>query len=1080
MKVLLVSQCSKNALVETRRIIDQFAERKGDAIWETDITLQGLDTLKRLLKTTARRNTAIACHLFRGHLKTELLWIVGNNKKFNSEGNVPTNVTSKNVLRSNDENDWNTGEAIAVIASIAGLFHDFGKANKLFQMKLTRARNTSSEPFRHEWISVLLFKNFVGKSTDQEWLQRLSQITRNDEEALLNNFSSNLADLKKNPLLNLPDVAKFIAWLILSHHRLPEHDADNEPRCESEYIEGWKESLRFSAVWNSPNCEKSNEKEISQNVNFPNGTPLLSKTWCFSARKAATRALRSYNQINRNWFNDRFSMHLMRAVLMMSDHFYSAGDAKENHQDDDYHAFANTSKGCLKQKLDEHNIGVALNAFLIGKAVPKLRETLPAIFRQKEFKKRNKNAKFTWQDEAYDLAYSLKEKSYEDGFFGINLASTGSGKTIANARIMYGLSDEKKGCRFSVALGLRVLTLQTAHSLKEKLLIRDDDLAMMIGSKEFQQLHDHKKGHLERNETGSESSEELIDEEDFPIYDGSVDYGFMSRWLIKSPKLHKMISSPILVSTIDYLISATEGCRGGKQIAPILRLLTSDLVLDEPDDFDVADLPALSRLVNFAGVFGSRVLLSSATLPPSIVQALFDAYAAGRKIFNQACRKPNTDSKICCAWFNEFEVTSSEHSDTKSYVMAHTEFIKKHLSHLEQKPVLRKAALVSVKPQSKSGSDVTEAVAKSISKSIYDLHDLHHQIDPGTNKHISFGLVRMANINPLVSVVQKILSDSAQPNYCIHYCVYHSRFPLLIRSKIEEILDSTLSRHDPNKIWQNPEVRSSISGKNELHHVFVVFATSVAEVGRDHDYDWAIAEPSSLRSIIQLAGRVQRHRYLPPTEPNLHILQNNIKGLKGLEVAYSAPGFESTKFNLENKDLFKSLQPFQYEQVTASPRLIGLSENFRNNLSDLEHKRLNADLLGIENNKFHASLWWKHSVDWCEVIQKMSRFRKSDGIDNEYIYYLEDEYDDPMLCEWPEGGKLTDVERIHFEKRHFLPANGIYPWFTCDIKAEIVKLAEEMNKPVKDISVRFARIKLRELKDRERWINDPQLGFYLE
>ena len=30
MNVLLVSQCSKNALKETRRILDQFAERRGE------------------------------------------------------------------------------------------------------------------------------------------------------------------------------------------------------------------------------------------------------------------------------------------------------------------------------------------------------------------------------------------------------------------------------------------------------------------------------------------------------------------------------------------------------------------------------------------------------------------------------------------------------------------------------------------------------------------------------------------------------------------------------------------------------------------------------------------------------------------------------------------------------------------------------------------------------------------------------------------------------------------------------------------------------------------------------------------
>ena len=49
MNVLLVSQCSKRALTETRRILDQFAERRGERTWQTPITQAGLDTLRKLL-----------------------------------------------------------------------------------------------------------------------------------------------------------------------------------------------------------------------------------------------------------------------------------------------------------------------------------------------------------------------------------------------------------------------------------------------------------------------------------------------------------------------------------------------------------------------------------------------------------------------------------------------------------------------------------------------------------------------------------------------------------------------------------------------------------------------------------------------------------------------------------------------------------------------------------------------------------------------------------------------------------------------------------------------------------------------
>ena len=42
-----------------------------------------------------------------------------------------------------------------------------------------------------------------------------------------------------------------------------------------------------------------------------------------------------------------------------------------------------------------------------------------------------------------------------------------------------------------------------------------------------------------------------------------------------------------------------------------------------------------------------------------------------------------------------------------------------------------------------------------------------------------------------------------------------------------------------------------------------MLGSPVTEVGRDHDYDWAVVEPSSMRSLIQLAGRVRRHHLGP-------------------------------------------------------------------------------------------------------------------------------------------------------------------------------------------------------------------------
>ncbi|MCL1486854.1 MAG: hypothetical protein MH186_02305 [Marinobacter sp.] len=124
---------------------------------------------------------------------------------------------------------------------------------------------------------------------------------------------------------------------------------------------------------------------------------------------------------------DRFTSHIARLVLMLADHCYSAATPVVQWQDKRYKAYANTDRETrqLKQKLDEHNIGVGHNAVLMAKRLPSLRKQLPAITRLKALKKRVTISRFRWQDKAYDLSRSVSERSRQQGFFGINMASTG-------------------------------------------------------------------------------------------------------------------------------------------------------------------------------------------------------------------------------------------------------------------------------------------------------------------------------------------------------------------------------------------------------------------------------------------------------------------------------------------------------------------------------------------------------------------------------------------------------------------------------------------------------------------------------
>lgn len=265
----------------------------------------------------------------------------------------------------------------------------------------------------------------------------------------------------------------------------------------------------------------------------------------------------------------------------------------------------------------------------------------------------------------------------------------------------------------------------------------------------------------------------------------------------------------------------------------MLRLLTSDLVLDEPDDFGLDDLPALCRLVNWAGMLGSRVLLSTATMPPALSYALFQAYKAGWSQY-ALVNIDNWNGEVSCAWIDEFSTVTQTVRDFKTdFRSGHDSFITARLKNLNKNSqVKRIGKIVDVGVGEVTAIDATANVCYS---QLMQLHIQHHV---ASDKHnVSIGLIRMANINPLVAVAKALFKLTAPDNTCIHYCVYHSRFPLAIRSAIENRLDTVLSRKDESVFWNRKEITDALSqSPNIKNHIFVVLASPVAEVGRDRSF----------------------------------------------------------------------------------------------------------------------------------------------------------------------------------------------------------------------------------------------------
>ncbi|MFW8602366.1 type I-F CRISPR-associated helicase Cas3f [Desulfobacterota bacterium M19] len=1102
MMVTLISQCEKNALKKTRRVLDAFADRIGDNTWQTVITLEGLKTVKKMLRKTATKSTAVSCHWIRSRSRSQLLWVVGNKSKFDERGVVPVNRTEKEIGKYTDNYQWSMISVVKNAVAIAGMFHDFGKATVLFQKKIDPKQKTEKfEPYRHEWISLRLFQRFVGDKTDNEWLGTLSQI-EHDQIAECFNDGLDGSVVDSHPLkYPRSPFAKLVAWLILTHHKLPLYPnwKESSPPELNKALE-WLDR-NFDAIWNSHNCKDADQKDrLAENWNFEKILPYKSMHWRSQACLIASEAraeLKSQQYQETDWVNHHiFTAHVSRLCLMLADHYYSSLEkVTEKWRSPNYTVWANTDKTKgFKQQLDEHLIGVAYYAQRIAQSLPRLNATLDLLDNNDVLEgnvERQHKESFGWQDDARKCSEKLAESTVTKGFFGINMASTGKGKTLANAKIMYTIGSGTGRKRFCVALGLRTLTLQTGREYRKELKLNEEELAIAVGGTAVKQLFENQQNQHDIEEygkTGSESEDGLFDSDLTLDYKGSPAKHSLSEWTKQEKNLNKLINAPVLVCTIDHLIPAAEGTKGGKQIAPMLRLLTSDLVLDEPDDFGLEDLPALCRLVHWAGLLGGRVLLSTATMPPALSYALFLAYKDGWKEYAKA-NIADWQREISCAWFDEFNSASGKYSDLTQFKSAHEKFVKKRIKDLNANVTAKqKGEIIPVQ----QGAGAISSIAQTIQEQIIKLHQYHHLSD--NDKNVSIGLVRIANIKPLVAVAIDLMQkDITSGDTCIHYCVYHSRYPLAIRSRLENKLDRILKRHKPEALWQQPEIEVKINDSHQQNHIFVVLASPVAEVGRDHDYDWAIVEPSSMRSIIQLAGRVLRHRAIVPREPNIVLLNKNYRALSGEPRCFEKPGFEIKGLKGENHDLRDILPRDLYENINAIPRITVPDECDLTNLTswgnlvELEHKALTRQLFKGEKP---ANIWWKNDPQqdrplWCGEVQRQQRFRKSPRDEAFYLWII-DEY---RAAEWKwknesvnpaKFGELSGISIEKFKLNSYGIGNDF--WFDLDAKTIYAQLATELNiSTLEEVSRQFGEVRLVEYeKSPQEYKYHPNLGLFQE
>jgi len=1023
--------------------------------------------------------------------------------------------------------DWHSLDAISALAQLAALLHDLGKASVAFQKRLRLGKH-GKNLYRHEWVSLRLFQAFVGASggdggSDSGWLRRLaaSDFTEADWTAEGCYFRDGVDEAPPRPFETLPPLARAVGWLILTHHRLPLIPVSDEKgqrylgtRSKAFNLRWFEDPLALvDHDWNEVNTPADQEL-IAPYWEFASPLPVSQAEWKTQAAQLARHLLEAHTQHLTNWIDNPYVMHLARLSLMLADHCYSSlplDSTRRVRSTDRHKLFANTDDGGrLKQPLDDHLLGVTREVARVTHALSCLEHSLPRLAGHHELNKRSANPQFSWQDKAAAAAASLQERASTHGAFVINMASTGCGKTLANARILYSLANPERGLRAIYAIGLRALTLQVGGQLQKDLHLNKNELAVLVGGSGSRDLFKFYQKQAEN--TGSPSCQELVEEDSHVVYEGHIGSHSLLGYMSHDPNIAKLLSAPMLVCTVDHMTPATESLRSGRQIAPMLRLMSSDLILDELDDYDLNDLPALTRLVYWAGMLGSRVVLSSATLPPSLAEGMYLAWRSGRMQYHRNRSDSSGEDidkmPVPCLWVDEFGVEQRLCADSHEFSSAHDGFIKKRAAQLVKAEPLRRAKIVRVDISKEDrGGALPQRFAEHLRTFALQSHDLHAETDPVSGKRVSFGVIRMANIDPLFDIARSLFALGAPENTHIHLCVYHARFPLLQRSAIESLLDAVFNRKgDPTAVYQNPSIRKAINDFPEENHLFVVIASPVCEVGRDWDGDWAIPEPSSLRALIQLAGRIQRHRKKCGTAPNLLILNRNFKSFQrkngDFAPVFIYPGFEShdksLRFRLCSTDLNKLLLPDEYSPLTARPRICPreMSEwQSRKSLSDLEQARIASSMLPRNRlpNSFGTGrdaamqrdeatwLWAYPQAALTGVLPQQQPFRESERPEVTLVF-LPDEGGDRLIlnriAKMKDKGRKSPYVSIARDQLHAVAikfGERISSWGEFDLMQLLSEQSTHLGLSLCDCAKRFAT--LRVVDQPTGWRYHPVLGF---
>ena len=899
-EIIAVCRSRKSARDRVAQVLDRYFWRIGDRTWRGKASNSCLDRVARELRAKASRATAVSIQEIRSSAESRMPLIrVGSRAAFSENGLAPVSSHPSAAARIHGTPAERNGLAAV---RIAALFHDLGKATVLFQQMLDGALR-STEPFptfiRHELFSAVVWDVLFGKLDDAELKRTLIAVTPEAIDMacvsaidwLLREGSPVDKPLPFDFLQDENRLTFAIGMLILTHHKLPEGDTDHLGLRGGVHarpmIPGGRGLLRIAP-----------------------GTPFWHEDWWL--RRLSKDAFRILPSVRVEGLDIA-----LRGSLVFADHVGSSEKAISTWQPGH---LANTDRDAGGKLLPADSLSTHVRRVYLASRpafdmLHRLRDRLPALAEDALpvglVRPDVRDPRFAWQAEAARAARSLAS-SKEGGFFACLLSGTGTGKTRGAPSVLTGAAfgdvrPERRYFRMTLALGLRVLASQSSKEYVAELGFQPEDVRTLIGTPtiEFGSWNDRDF----EDPMGSESLDALpewldIDPVTGPVPD--VDDPAEADWLrglsldtdrgipaileqlirisgAKAARFGILASTPVVVGTVDHLMGVASPVKSAFLPAAI-RTLTADLILDEIDQYGPEDLTALARLVFQAAAGGRRVILMSATLTKDVGEVLHVAYRAGWTSHAAATGMSDHVNILLTGDPAGSVVTNAEGED---FGELYKTCRSRVLGALAVAPALRRGEILDPCAS-------WEGLVRQVDGSCSRMHDLNASGIDGFR--VSVGLVRMTRISHTAALFHQLDAGDRNGRLRVKLCL-HSNFPRLHRSWVEDRLKRALTRNrrDPQTglrgLCHAEDLfrRADAIGAQDIEIVCVT--SPVIETGNDLDFDYAIVDPVSMRSIVQAAGRVRRHRPGEWPEVNTLILGRSPVAMQGKFLAM--PGVET-------------------------------------------------------------------------------------------------------------------------------------------------------------------------------------------